>query len=131
MDLISLPVEFDKEKIDSRYRLVIAVAKRARVLHQGGQPKITSKAKKMTTIALEEVTSEAVSILTGDAAVKAQEEAKRLTYEGMIDEAKQKEALPEDLTELEKDLKIYLHEKSERDNKQQNIEEIFSEEGSE
>jgi DNA-directed RNA polymerase subunit omega len=128
MDLISLPVGFDKEKIDSRYRLVIAIAKRARTLHQGAQPKITSKAKKMTTIALEEVTSDAVSILTGEAAVKAQEEAKRLTYEGMMDEAKQKEALPEDLTELEKDLKIYLHEKSERDNAQ-NIEEIFSEEG--
>jgi len=129
MDLISLPVEFNKEKIDSRYRLVIAVAKRARTLHQGAQPKITSKAKKMTTIALEEVTSDAVSILTGDAAVKAQEEAKMLIHEGMIDEAEQKEAIPEDLTELEKDLKIYLHKKSERDNTQ-NIEEIFSEEGS-
>ena len=69
-------------------------------------------------------------ILTGEAAIKAREEAKKLSYEGMIDEAKQKEALPEDLTEIEKDLKVYLHEKkSERDSKQ-NIDKIFTEEGS-
>jgi len=130
MDLISLPVEYDKKKIDGRYRLVLAVAKRARDLYQGAQPRITSKSKKMATIALEEVVSGAVHILTGEAAAKAREEAKRLTYEGMMDEAKQKETLPEDLTELEKDLKVYLHEKSEKDSKQ-SIEGIFPEEGSE
>lgn len=126
---ISLPVEYDKKKIDGRYGLVIAVAKRARALCQGAQPKIASKAKKMTTIALEEVCSGSVNILTGEAAIKAREEAKRLTYESMIDEAKQKEAVPEDLTDLEKDLKVYLHEKEEKDSKQQTIEKIFSEEG--
>jgi len=129
MYLISLPVEFNKEKIDSRYRLVIAIAKRARALHQGAQPKITSKAKKMTTIAIEEVTSDAVSILTGDVAIKAQEEAKRLIHEGLMDEAEQKGAIPEDLTELEKDLKVYLHEKTERDSEQENMKRFFSEEG--
>ena len=130
MDLISLPVLIDKEKLDGRYRLVIATSKRARALYQGAQPRTSSKAKKLTTLALEEVASGAVKILTGDAAIKAQEEAKKLTYEGMMDEAKQKEALPEDLTEIEKDLQVYLHEKSEREGKQ-NIEKIFSEEGSE
>ena len=129
MDLISLPVIIDKEKIDGRYRLVIATSKRARALYQGAQPMRVSKAKKLTTLALEEVASGAVRILTGEAAIKAREQAKKLSYEGMIDEAKQKEALPEDLTEIEKDLKVYLHEKSERDNKQ-NIDKIFTEEGS-
>ena len=129
MDLISLPVIIDKEKIDGRYRLVIATSKRARALYQGAQPIRVSKVKKLTTLALEEVASGAVRILTGEAAIKAREEAKKLSYEGMIDEAKQKEALPEDLTEIEKDLKVYLHEKSERDNKQ-NIDKIFTEEGS-
>ena len=130
MDLISLPVIIDKEKIDGRYRLVIATSKRARALYQGAQPMRVSKVKKLTTLALEEVASGAVRILTGEAAIKAREEAKKLSYEGMIDEAKQKEALPEDLTEIEKDLKVYLHEKkSERDNKQ-NIDKIFTEEGS-
>lgn len=129
MDLISLPVIIDKEKIDGRYRLVVATAKRARALYMGAQPMRVSKAKKLTTLALEEVASCAVRILTGEAAIKAREEAKKLSYEGMIDEAKQKEALPEDLTEIEKDLKVYLHKKSERDNKQ-NIDKIFTEEGS-
>src|SRR4030066_998648 len=129
MDLISLPVIIDKEKIDGRYRLVIATSKRARALYQGAQPMRVSKVKKLTPLALEEVASGAVRILTGEAAIKAREEAKKLSYEGMIDEAKQKEALPEDLTEIEKDLKVYLHEKSERDNKQ-NIDKIFTEEGS-
>ena len=129
MDLISLPVIIDKEKIDGRYRLVIATSKRARALYQGAQPIRVSKVKKLTTLALEEVASGAVRILTGEAAIKAREQAKKLSYEGMIDEAKQKEALPEDLTEIEKDLKVYLHEKSERDNKQ-NIDKIFTEEGS-
>ena len=130
MDLISLPVIIDKEKIDGRYRLVIATSKRARALYQGAQPMRVSKVKKLTTLALEEVASGAVRILTGEAAIKAREQAKKLSYEGMIDEAKQKEALPEDLTEIEKDLKVYLHEKkSERDSKQ-NIDKIFTEEGS-
>ena len=128
MDLISLPVIIDKEKIDGRYRLVIATSKRARALYQGAQPMRVSKVKKLTTLALEEVASGAVRILTGEAAIKAREEAKKLSYEGMIDEAKQKEALPEDLTEIEKDLKVYLHEK-ERESKQ-DIGKIFTEEGS-
>ncbi len=48
----------------------------------------------------------------------------------MMDEAKQKEILPEDLTELEKDLKVYLHEKGEKENRDA-IEEIFPKKGSE
>lgn len=130
MDLISLPIEFDKKKVEGRYRLLVAAAKRARTLFQGAQPRTASKTKKMTTIALEEIISNSVHILTGEAAVKAREEAKRLSYENMMDEARQKEILPEDITELEKTLKVYLHEKSEKDEKQ-TIEGIFSEEGSE
>jgi len=128
MGLISLPVEFNKKKIDGRYRLMIAVAKRARELSMGAQPKIATKAKKMTTIALEEVISGSVKILSGEAAVKAKERASRLTYENMMDEAKQKELLPEDLTELEKDLKIYLHGKGEKSDRNI-IKELFPEEG--
>ncbi len=129
MNLISLPVEVDKKKIDGRYRLVLAVAKRARELYQGAQPKVTSKAKKIAIIALEEVISNSVCVLTGEAAVKAKEKAKRLTYEDMMDEAKQKKNLSDDLTELEKDLKVYLYEKGVKDNKE-TIEEIFPEKGS-
>jgi DNA-directed RNA polymerase subunit omega len=130
MDIISLPVECDRKKIDGRFRLVVAATKRARALYQGAQPRIASKAKKLTTLALEEVLSDKVKILTGEEAIRAKEEAKRLSYEGMIDEAKQKEALPEAMSEIEKDLKVYLHEKSEREGTQESDIIFNSEEGS-
>jgi DNA-directed RNA polymerase subunit omega len=129
MDLISLPVEFNKEKIDGRYRLVLAVSKRTRLLYHGAIPKIASKSKKTTTLALEEVICGAARVLSGEAAIKARDEAKKLTYEEMMDEAKQKETLSEDLTELEKDLKVYLHEKEESETKK-SINDIFPEKGS-
>ncbi len=88
MDLISLPVICDKKKFDGRYRFVVAAGKRARKLFQGAQPRIASKSKKLTTLALEEVLSDSVRILTGEAAIKAKEEAKKLSYESLIDEAK-------------------------------------------
>jgi DNA-directed RNA polymerase omega subunit len=113
MDLISLPTELDRKKIDSRYRLVEAVAERARALYHGAMPKITSKAKKMTTVALEEVISGSVRVLSGEAALKAKEEAGKLSYQDMMDETKQKESLPEELTRLEKELKVYLRDKKE------------------
>jgi len=124
MDIISLPIEYDKKKIDGNYRLVIAGVKRAKDLAQGTLPKITSKAKKITTLAIEEVAGDAVHILTGEAAVKANEEAKKLVHKRMMDEAQQKETMPEDLTELEKDLKVYLSEKTESEQKR-SIEDIF------
>ncbi|MBI5410323.1 MAG: DNA-directed RNA polymerase subunit omega [Nitrospirae bacterium] len=126
MDIISLPIEYDKKKIDGNYRLVIAAVKRAKDLSQGSLPKISSKAKKITTLALEEVAKGAVSILTGEAAITANEEAKKLVHKRMMDEAQQKETLPEDLTELEKDLKFYLSEKGESEQKR-TIEDIFGE----
>ena len=111
LDVISLPVEYDEEKFDSRYRLVIAVIKRAKELHQGAMPRIATRARKVTTAALEEAVSGYVSVLTGGAAVKAMEEAEKLIGKGMMDEATQKVSFPEQLTELEKDLEDYLRRK--------------------
>jgi DNA-directed RNA polymerase omega subunit len=127
MDIISLPIECENEKIEGYYRLVVAAVKRAKALSQGALPAITSKAQKITTLAIEEVATGAVKVLTGEEAVKASEEAKKLTHKKMIDEAQQKETMPEDLTELEKDLKVYLSEKSESEQKR-TIEDIFREE---
>jgi DNA-directed RNA polymerase subunit K/omega len=115
MDLVSLPTEIDKQKFDSRYRIVLAVSRRARVLYHGAMPKIASKSKKMTTVALEEVISGAVRVLSGEAAIKAREEAGKLSFEDMMDEAQQKESLPEELTKFEKDLQAYMREKEEMD----------------
>ncbi len=73
MDVVSLPFEDDKKKIDNRYRLVIAAGKRAKMLFQGAQTRIAGKAKKLTTIAIEEAISGAVHVLSGEAAVKAEQ----------------------------------------------------------
>jgi DNA-directed RNA polymerase omega subunit len=127
MEIISLPIKCENEKIDGSYRLVIAAVKRAKDLSQGALPTIQSKAQKITTLAIEEVVAGSVNVVTGDEAVKAMEEAKKLTHKKMMDEAQQKETMPEDMTELEKDLKIYLSEKGESEQKR-TIEDIFGEE---
>ena len=124
MDIITLPIQYDKKKIDGAYRLVIASVKRAKALSQGSLPVISSKAQKITTLGIEEVATGAVKVLIGEEAVKASEEAKKLTHKKMMDEAQQKETMPEDMTELEKDLKVYLSEKGETEQKK-SIEDIF------
>jgi DNA-directed RNA polymerase omega subunit len=116
IDVVSLPVEFDEKIIDSRFRLVIAVIKRAKELQLGEIPRVTTKAQKVTTVALEEVASGSMRVLTGEAAIKAEEEAGKLSYEKMMDEAEQKESLPEDKSELEKDLEVFLRQKEKTDN---------------
>ena len=126
MDIISLPIEYNREKIDGNYRLVIAAVKRAKALSQGSLPLIASKAQKITTLAIEEVATESVNVLIGEEAVKATEAAKKLTHKKMMDEAQQKETMPEDMSELEKDLKTYLSEKGETEQKR-TIEDIFGE----
>ena len=122
--MISLPIEHENEQIEGRYRLVMAAVKRAKALSEGALPAISSKAQKITTLAIEEVAAGAVDVLTGDEAVKASEEDKKLTHKKMMDEAQQKETMPEDMSELEKDLKAYLSEKSGSEQKR-TIEDIF------
>ncbi len=124
MDIISLPINFDREKIDGTYRLVVAAVKRAKDLSLGALPVISSKAQKITTLAIEEVANGAIKVLIGEDALKASEEAKKLTHKRMMDEAQQKETMPEDMSELEKDLKVYLSEKGETEQKK-SIEDIF------
>jgi DNA-directed RNA polymerase omega subunit len=124
MDIISLPITCENKEIDGTYRLVIAAVKRAKELSQGALPSIPSKAQKITTLAIEEVSKGSVTVVKGDEAVKAMEDAQKLTHKKMMDEAQQKETMPEDMTELEKDLKLYLSEKGESEQKR-TIEDIF------
>ncbi len=90
----------------------------------GSLPKKASRAKKITTLAIEEIADSTIQVLTGVDAVKANEDAKNLTQKRMMDEAQQKETMPEDLSELEKDLKVYLSEKNDGGSKK-SIEDIF------
>lgn len=124
MDIISLPVEIDKKKIDGRHRLVMIASQRAKELSMGVKPKIQTKSKKVTVIAIEEAAMDKLEFLVGEEAVKAKEEAKKFDYRRLLEE-KRREATPEELTELEKDLKVYLHEKETMDKKAP--EEIFGE----
>lgn len=124
MDIISLPVEIDMKKIDGRYRLVMIASQRAKELSVGVKPKIQTKSKKVTAIAIEEAAQGKLEFLVGEEAIKAKEEAKKFDYRRLLEE-KRREATPEELTELEKDLKVYLHEKETMDKKA--LEEIFGE----
>jgi len=107
MDIISLPIEHDVEGIEGRFRLVNIAAQRAKELAQGAEPKIKSGARKVTTLALEETITGNVEFLTGEDAVKAREEAEKLDFRRLLEESAE-ETEGEDLSELEKDLKMYF-----------------------
>lgn len=131
MDIVSLPIEYDRKKIDGRYRVVAIASQRVKELSLGVKPKVKTKAKKITTVAIEETISNCIEFLTGEQAKKAKEEAGKLDYRRLLEE-REKVAPGEEVTELEKDLKVYLHEKEATDKKA--LEELFgerSEEGSE
>ncbi len=49
MDIISLPIEYDRNKIDGRFRIIQIAAQRAKELAVGATPKVKTKAKKITT----------------------------------------------------------------------------------
>ncbi len=124
MDIVSLPAEIDKKKIDGKYRLAAIAAQRARELSLGAKPKVQTKAKKVTTVAIEEAIKDTLEFLVGEDARTAREEAKKFDYKRILEE-RRREGAPEDLSELEKDLKIYLHEKETEDKKA--LEELFQE----
>lgn len=118
MDIMSLITDFDDTKIDSRYRLVIIAAQRARQLMQGSKPQITSKFTKETTIALDEVLQGKTEFVTGKDAKVAMKEAMvaREIEDRARARARAKALLPqEDESEIKKDLNIYLSERKEEE----------------
>lgn len=124
MDIISLPIEYDHDKIDGRFRIIAIASQRAKELAAGADPRVKTKAKKVSTIALEETVQNTIEFLIGEQAKKAKEDSKRFDYRKLLEE-KKKEITGEDLTEFEKDLKVYLHEKETLDKKA--LEGLFSE----
>lgn len=121
MDITSLPIEYDKEKLASKYRLVIIAAQRARELALGSNPRIKTRAKKITTTAILEILSGEIPFLTGAEAAIARERAEKIDYKKLMEG---KRAPIADLSELEKDLKVYLHE---REASEKALEELFGE----
>ncbi len=124
MDISSLPVEQDKDKMDSRFRLVVIAAQRARELAFGAKPKADTKYRKIPMIALEEAIENRLDFSVGEEARAQIEESKKFDYKRFLEE-KRRMAQPEDLSELEKDLRVYLHEKEGTGH--QALEELFGE----
>jgi len=111
MDMMSLLNEYDDAKIDTRYRLVIIAAQRARQLMQGSKPQITSKFTKESTIALDEVLQGKTEFVTGKEAKVAMKEAMAAREIEDRARAKAKAMLPrEDETEIKKDLTVYVND---------------------
>jgi DNA-directed RNA polymerase subunit omega len=112
-ELIALPITIQGNSIDTHFRLVIIASQRTKQLMQGAKPIIDTKAKKPTTIALEEVLSGEIEFFTGKEARLALKDARRLKEE----EAKVKALMPrpsEDVDELKKDLSVYVDDSKER-----------------
>jgi DNA-directed RNA polymerase omega subunit len=129
MDIISLPVEVDKDAVDGKFRLATIAAQRARELSLGAKPKVQTRARKVTTIAIEEAVNSCLEYIVGDEARKAKQEAKKFDYRKLLEERRREGS--ESLSELEKDLKVYLHERETEGMRA--LEELFQEktEGSE
>lgn len=108
LDIISLPIELDRSRIDSRYRLALIAAQRAAELSLGATAKLEKKAKKVTTTAILEVLMNKIDYITGEEATKAKDKIDKIDVKKLLEEKRR--AIP-DLTELEKDLKVYLHGK--------------------
>src|SRR2546428_12247477 len=77
MDALSLLPEYQDLPIESRSRLVIIAAQRARQFMQGTRPSIATKHTKPTTMALEEVLKGKVQFLVGKEARQAMKEASK------------------------------------------------------
>lgn len=108
MDIVSLPVEIDQKAIDSRFRLVIVAAQRARQLMEGEKSMVANPSgQKETTAAIEEILSGKLDILYGDEAVSALREEKRVREEEKR-RAILAERESEDTVQARKDLNILL-----------------------
>ena len=123
MDIVTLPIEYDKDKVDSRFRLVVIASQRARELAFGAKPKVNASYDKAPLIALEEAIENKLEFSIGDEARKQNEEAKKFDYKRFLEERK-RDARPEDLSELEKDLRVYLHERE--DTARRSLEDLFA-----
>lgn len=107
MNIISLPIELNKEIIDSRFRLVIIAVQRAIEMSKDPKTATHMRSKKITSNAILEAISGNVEFFTGQDARKTLEKAEKLDYRKWVTEKKKPIS---DITELEKELKVYLHE---------------------
>lgn len=106
MDALSLLPQHNQKEFDSRYRIVLIAAQRAKQLVRGSQPYGTSKFSKETSRALEEVLHGQVPYLIGQEAKEAIRIAKR-SNERPIDPALYAQP-DENAQEIKKELSVYI-----------------------
>ncbi|MEC4679393.1 MAG: DNA-directed RNA polymerase subunit omega [Nitrospirota bacterium] len=106
MDALSLVPQHHQKDFDSRYRIVLIAAQRAKQLVQGAESTTTSNFSKNTSKALEEVLQGRVPYLMGQEAKDAIRDAK-LVNQRPIDPALY--ARPdENAKEIKKELSVYI-----------------------
>lgn len=105
VDMLSLLPEYAAGEFDSRHRLVIIAAQRAKHLVQGARTTSPSKFTKETSIALDEVLQHKVKFLCGKEARDAIKESKRVK-EGETERMAMMTG--EDAKEIKKELSIYV-----------------------
>ncbi len=106
MDALSLLPQHHQKEFDSRYRIVLIAAQRAKQLVRGAESSESSKFAKDTSVALEEVLGGNVPYLTGQEAKQAIRDA-RIASQRPIDPALY--APPdENAQEIKKELSVYI-----------------------
>ena len=105
IDMLSLLPQYTPDQFDSRHRLVIVAAQRAKHIVQGSRPFGTPRFTKATTIALDEVLRGEAKYLIGKEARDAMKEAKR----GKEGETERMAMMTgEDAREIKKELSVYV-----------------------
>ena len=105
-DMLSLLPDVKNQRFDSRYRLVLAAAQRAKHVIQGSKATGGSKFAKETTVAIDEVLHGKIPFLVGKEARQAIKNAKR----GKDSEAERLAMVDatEDASEIKKELSVYV-----------------------
>jgi DNA-directed RNA polymerase subunit omega len=105
VDMMNLLPQYTLDQFDSRHRLVIVAAQRAKHILQGSRQFGPSRFTKETTIALDEVLRGLAKYLVGKEARDAMKEAKR----GKEGESERIAMMTgEDAREIKKELSVYV-----------------------
>ena len=110
IDTLPLLPDDKSMTFDSRYRVVLVAAQRAKQIMRSGQQLQTSKYAKETSIALEEVFRGEVHYLVGQDARQAIRDAKR-SMEGDFEHPISAEG-DEDAKEIQQQLSVYIDDSS-------------------
>lgn len=105
IDMLNLLPQYKLGQFDSRHRLVIVAAQRAKHLIQGAKRSGLVRFTKETTCALDEVLRGEVKYLMGEEAREAMREAKRVK-EGETERLAMMTG--EDAKEIKKELSVYV-----------------------